>query len=87
MLVHVSYAYSSDDRDTVHERFKETGGLPPDGVTMIGRWHGVDGNRGFLLAETGDPGALARWLQDWTDLVAFEVTPVLTDEEFSEVIG
>ncbi len=87
MLFHGSYVYSTENRDAVHQRFRETGGVPPRGVKMLGRWHGAEGNGGFFVAETDDPGALARWLQDWTDLVAFEVAPVLTDEQFSEVIG
>jgi Protein of unknown function (DUF3303) len=24
-------------------RFLETGGAPPEGVKMLGRWHGMDG--------------------------------------------
>lgn len=87
MLIHASYVYATGDRDAVHRRFKETGGAPPPGVEMIGRWHGAEGNCGFFLAETDDVGALARWLQDWTDLLSFEVTPVLTDAQFREVIG
>lgn len=87
MLFHGSYVYSTDDRDAVHQRFTETGAPPPSGVKMIGRWHSVAGNGGFFLAETDDAVALARWLQDWTDLIDFEVVPVVTDEQVSEVIG
>ena len=86
MMVHGSDRYSTANRDAVHRRFLETGGAPPAGVSMLGRWHCAEGNGGFFLAETDDPAALARWLQDWTDLIDFEVTPVLTDEQFSEVI-
>ena len=87
MLFHASYTYSTEDRDAVHERFKQTGGAPPNGVAMVGRWHSAEGNCGFLVAETDDATALSRWLQEWTDLITFEVTPVLTDEQFGEVIG
>lgn len=51
---------------------------------MTGRWHDVDGNRGFLIAESSDAEAIARWLQEWTGLITFEVTPVLTDGEFRD---
>lgn len=87
MLFHAQYDYSPDDRDRVHQRFKETGGLPPAGVTMLGRWHSVEGNRGFLIAESEDASAVTSWLHGWTDLLSFEVTPVLTDEQFKDVIG
>ncbi len=29
-------------------RFLETGGAPPEGVKMLGRWHGMDG-KGFAI--------------------------------------
>lgn len=87
MIIHGSYRYSTENRDAVHRRFLETGGTPPSGVRMLGRWHAAEGNGGFFLAETEDPGAVAVWLQEWTDLIAFDVTPVLTDEQFSAVIG
>ena len=87
MLFHVHYAYSTEDRDAVHERFKATGGVPPAGVTMLGRWHDAGGNRGFLVADSGDIDAVAGWLHEWSDLLSFEITPVLTDEAFSRVIG
>lgn len=87
MLMHVRYEYRPSDRDVVHDRFKETGAPPPSGVRMLGRWHSTEGNRGFLVAETDDAGAVATWLHDWTDLLSFEVTPVLTDEQFTDVIS
>ena len=37
-------------------RFLETGGGPPAGVKMLGRWHAS--GRGFLLAEKSDVKAL-----------------------------
>jgi len=30
---------------------------------------------------------VSSWLHGWTDLLSFEVTPVLTDEQFKDVIG
>ncbi len=87
MMIHGSYVYQAENRDEVHRRFLETGGTPPAGIEMLGRWHAADGNGGFFLAETDDASALARWLQDWTDLIDFRVTPVLTDQAFGELIG
>lgn len=87
MLFHISYEFSPGERDEAQKRFKETGAPPPDGVTMHGRWHSAAGHFGFLVAESSDSVAIAKWLQEWTDLIAFDITPVLTDEEVGEVIG
>lgn len=87
MLFHISFEYSTANRDTVHERFKQTGAPPPDAVSMIGRWHAAGGNRGFLVAEASNASVVAAWLQEWTELIDFEVTPVLTDGEFRDVVA
>jgi hypothetical protein len=79
MIFHISYEYLPEQRDEVHARFKETGAPPPSG-------HCVEGNRGFLVAESSEAEAIGRWLQEWTDALSFEVTPVLTDEQFTQVI-
>jgi len=54
---------------------------------MTGRWHCAEGLRGFLVAESSDAEAIAKWTQSWTDLLSFEVTPVVTDEQLARVIG
>jgi hypothetical protein len=54
---------------------------------MHGRWHSAAGLVGFLIAESSDAVAIGKWMQSWTDLLSFEITLVLTDEEFTEVIG
>jgi len=87
MIFHISYAFSPEQRNNAQKRFKETGGLPPSGVTMIGRWHSAQGHKGFVLADSSDAVAIAKWMQEWTDLLSFEVTPVLNDEEVARVIG
>jgi hypothetical protein len=83
----VTYTLSSKDRNGAQERFRTTGGPPPPGVAMIARWHCAQGLKGFVIAETSDAEALARWLQEWSDLLSFEATPVLSDEQMMRVIG
>ena len=87
MLFHITFEFSPHERDQAQKRFKETGAPPTEGVTMLGRWHSVAGHIGFLVAESSDALAIGKWMQSWTDLLSFEVTPVLTDEEAAEMIG
>lgn len=56
------------------QRFLKTGAAPPAGVTMIGRWHGMNGG-GVLIAETNDAKAFYSWICHWSDLLDFETTP------------
>ena len=87
MLFMVSYEFHPDDRNVVQERFRTTGGLPVEGAKMVGRWHAVGGHRGFVLAETSDSIALGKWLQEWTDLLTFDVVPVNDDAQVMQVMG
>ena len=83
----VEYQITSENRDVVQAQFKETGGMPPEGAAMTGRWHMAAGSRGYILCETDDPVALGKWFQDWTHLMTFQAHLVVGDEEIAEVIS
>jgi hypothetical protein len=68
------------------KRFLDTGALPPDGATMHGRWITLGHNKGFMLVESDDPGSILGWLSQWTDLINFEVHPVLEDAQVAKVL-
>ena len=87
MIYVVAWTFKPEHRDAIQARFRETGGLPPEGVKMIGRWHGTGTNKGVCVAETDDALAMARWAQQWSDLMSFDVYPALTDEDTAKVIS
>jgi hypothetical protein len=82
----ISYDILPDKRDESGKRFLQTGGGPPSGVTMLGRYHRVGGLGGWVLAESKDLEALARWTHAWTDLLTFQITPVIEDEVAGKVL-
>ena len=67
------------------ERFLAAGGMPPAGVKLIGRWHGMSGG-GFAVVETNDAKALYAWCAEWSDVIPIETTPCLEDAEAGEVL-
>ncbi len=75
------WTFRPDQTNRTLARFDETGALPPDGVTMLSRWHDLAGGRGFAIFETDDPVAIASWCRQWNDLLSFEVIPVVDDEQ------
>lgn len=83
----VIWQFRPNQADEATARFADTGGLPPEGVTMTGRWHDVGGHRGWAIAESDDPTAVAKWCRKWTDLLSFQIVPVLNDEEIGEVLA
>lgn len=80
------YTLSSENRNSAQDRFKNSGGPPPAGVKIIGRWHSVGGLRGVTVFETNDPEAAAQWSQQWTDLISFDIYPALDDAGFAKLL-
>jgi hypothetical protein len=80
----------SPDTETRAEgiaRFQKTGGLPPKGAKLLGRWTRADFGGGFDLIETDDAQALAEFALMWSDLMELSITPVLEDAELAEVLA
>ena len=67
-------------------RFLQAGGMPPAGVKLIGRWHGMSG-AGCAVVETDDPKALYAWYAEWTEFLPLQTTPVLEDAQAGEVLS
>lgn len=68
-------------------RFLSTGGAPPKGVKMLGRWHGMTNGHGVAICETTDLKALYLWQAQWADLLPMSVSPCLEDAEAGEVMA
>jgi hypothetical protein len=68
------------------KRFLETGGAPPKGVTMLGRWHGMSG-QGVAITESDDPKAIFEWRAQWGDLLDMTITPCLEDADAGAVLA
>ena len=71
----------------VGERWREKGRMMPEGVVYHASWIEPDGSRCFQLMEAESPEALRPWMERWSDLMDFEVTPVLSSADFWPSIG
>lgn len=81
-----SWAANAQVRNEGIARFQKTGGLPPQGVKLLGRWTKADLSGGFDLLETDDPKKLVEFAHMWSDLMHLEITPVLEDAELGEAL-
>jgi hypothetical protein len=70
--------------EAVYARFRERGRMAPDGLRYVSSVVTADGRRCFQIMECDDPSLLERWMAAWSDLVTFEVIPVITSEEAAE---
>jgi hypothetical protein len=66
-------------------RFR-AGGLPPEGVKLLGRWTRADLSGGFDLIEAEDETKLFEFAYMWGDLMKLEIFPVLDDQQLSAAL-
>jgi hypothetical protein len=83
VLFHVTERYRGGDPVPVYRRFRERGRLTPDGVEYVASWVTDDLTTCFQVLEAESREALDIWIERWSDLVDFEVVPVVTSAEAS----
>ena len=84
MLYMIVEHFKNHDPVPVYERFKTRGRLAPQGLQYVSSWVDVKLERCFQLMETNHPESIEQWLENWKDLVDFEVYPVISSKEASE---
>jgi len=70
----------------VYERFRQRGRMAPPGLTYISSWVSTDLKRCYQIMESADLKLLDQWMANWSDLVDFEVHPVMTSQEAAQKI-
>jgi hypothetical protein len=61
--------------------------MAPDGLTYVSSWVDDKFERCYQLMETHDRRLLDAWIANWSDLVEFDVHPVVTSTEAAEKIA
>jgi hypothetical protein len=81
MLYLVIERFKDGDAAPVYRRFRERGRLAPDGLSYVGSWVREDLALCWQVMECDDRALLEAWIAAWSDLVDFEVIPVLSSAE------
>jgi Protein of unknown function (DUF3303) len=79
--------FKNRDAVPVYRRFRERGRLAPEGLAYVASWVDDKLERCYQLMETQDRCLLDAWMANWSDLVDFEVYPMLTSDEAAERIA
>jgi hypothetical protein len=87
MLFMIIEHFRDGDPRPVYARFRDQGRLAPDGLRYVASWVTDDHQRCFQIMDTDDRALLNEWMAHWSDLVDFEVIPVITSADAAAAIA
>ena len=87
MLFMVIEEFRDQDAKSVYRRFREKGRMMPDGLAFVNSWVSADLGRCFQLMECDDITLLQKWIAEWSDLMAFEIVPVVAGKDTAAALA
>ena len=79
--------FRNQDAKAVYRRFRDKGRMAPDGLTYVASWVSADLGRCFQVMECDDVTVLQRWVAEWSDLVDFEIVPVVAGKDTAAALA
>jgi hypothetical protein len=87
MLFVVIEKFRGQDARAVYRRFRDEGRHAPDGLRYVDSWVTADLGRCFQVMECDDVRLLQQWVARWSDLVEFEILPVVSGKDTAQGLG
>ncbi|HSP14580.1 MAG TPA: DUF3303 family protein [Thermoanaerobaculia bacterium] len=87
MLFMVVENYKNGDPVPVYRRFQEKGRMAPPDVKYVSSWVTDDLKRCFQVMECHSRASLDAWIARWSDIVDFEIIPVMTSPEAAAAVA
>ena len=78
--------FRGGDPAPVYQRFRERGRMAPDGLRYVNSWVTSDLTTCYQVMECDDRALLDQWMNNWRDIVDFEVVPVLTSADAATAV-
>ena len=75
------------DEVEIYRRFREKGRMMPEGLNYVSSWIDTDFRKCFQLMETDDATLFDEWTANWSDIIDFEIFPVMSSNEAAEKIA
>jgi hypothetical protein len=79
--------FKNKDAVPVYRRFRDQGRLAPEGLVYLSSWVDHQFERCYQIMEADRPALIEEWIAKWSDLVDFEVYPVITSKEAAAKIA
>ena len=81
MLYMIIERFRDGNAVPVYQRFRDRGRLASAELRYVASWVTADFTRCYQVMECDDRAPLDEWITQWSDLVDFELTPVMTSAE------
>lgn len=78
MLFMIIERFHGGDPRPVYERFAANGRMAPEAVNYVNSWVTPDLTTCYQVMESPSRDMLDEWIANWSDIVDFEVIPVIT---------
>ena len=79
--------FRNGDPVPVYRRFRDRGRLAPDGLRYVNSWVTTDLTTCYQVMECEDRALLDQWIGSWSDIVDFEVIPVVSSPEAAAAVA
>jgi hypothetical protein len=87
MLFMVIETFRDQNAKAIYRRLRDRGRGLPEGLTFVGSWVQADLERCFQLMECDDVTLLQRWVAEHSDLIHFEIVPVVPGKDTAAALG
>jgi Protein of unknown function (DUF3303) len=87
MLFMVIETFRNQDAKSIYRRLRDKGRMMPDGLTFVSSFVAADLGRCFQLMECTDVALLQRWAAEWSDLMEFEIVPVVAGKDTAAALA
>jgi Domain of unknown function (DUF3303) len=87
MLFMVVESYRNGDPRPVYRRLRDRGRGIPTGLRYVSSWVTSDLGTCYQLMEADSEDAFAPWTAEWSDLVEFTITPVVTSQDAQALVA
>jgi len=87
MLFMVVEQFRNQDAKAIYRRLSDKGRMMPEGLTFVSSWVAADLSRCFQLMDCSDVSLFQRWTAEWSDLMQFEVVPVIPGKETAAALA
>ncbi|MGH2360086.1 MAG: DUF3303 domain-containing protein [bacterium] len=73
--------FKNKDAVPAYRRFRDRGRMAREGLVYVSSWVDDKLERCYQVMETHDRALLDEWMANWSDLIDFEVHPVVSSNE------